>query len=244
MINTAKRIVKKILGMELSPKEVFLSYRLQQITQRRLEHLASLGLNIARSTVLEVGTGIGDHTSFFLDRGCQVVSTEARKENLEILRSRYPSIEARYLNLDHPDTTLNESFDIVYCYGVLYHLEKPAEAIKFMSEHCRKMLLLETCVSFGDGELLNPSWESPENPVHSISGHCCSPTRKWVYHQLREHFNSVYIPITQPNHEEFPTDWNSPPRTKSLSRSIFIASRQILTNPLLIEDIPMRQSRH
>ncbi len=72
-----KKTVKKLLKLPGSPKDVFLSYHYQRHNQRRLEHLATLGLSIAGSTVLEVGAGIGDHTSFFLDRGCHVVCTEA-----------------------------------------------------------------------------------------------------------------------------------------------------------------------
>ncbi|MEG4231950.1 hypothetical protein QUA40_07545 [Microcoleus sp. Pol11C3] len=46
--------------------------------QRKLEHLASLGLDIVGKTVLELGAGIGDHTSFFRDRSCEVIVTEGR----------------------------------------------------------------------------------------------------------------------------------------------------------------------
>jgi hypothetical protein len=55
-----------------SPIDVFHSAHYQRHNQRRQEHLASLGLDISGATVLEVGAGIGDHTSFFLDRGCQI----------------------------------------------------------------------------------------------------------------------------------------------------------------------------
>lgn len=43
---------------------------------RRQEHLATLGLDLGNKSVLEVGAGIGDHTQFFLDRGCKVLCTE------------------------------------------------------------------------------------------------------------------------------------------------------------------------
>ncbi|NER99465.1 MAG: class I SAM-dependent methyltransferase [Symploca sp. SIO1B1] len=224
--------------------DVFHSYHYQRHNQRRQEHLASLGLDLAGVTVLEVGAGIGDHTSFFLDRGCQVVSTEARQENLEILRSRYPNLKVRHLDLDDPDPQFNEVFDIVYCYGLLYHLKQPTEAIEFMSRCCRQMLLLETCVSFGEGESINPCGELAASPSQAISGQGCRPTRRWVYNRLREQFDFVYMPITQPNHEEFPVDWFLPPSTKVLTRSIYIASREALDNQLLVEDIPMKQEHH
>ncbi|MFB8788611.1 MAG: FkbM family methyltransferase [Potamolinea sp.] len=227
-----------------SPIDVFHSTHYQRHNQRRQEHLASLDLDLANATVLEVGAGIGDHTSFFLDRGCQVVSTEARQDNLQILRYRYPNLQVRHLDLDNPDPNFNEVFDIVYCYGLLYHLQKPVEAIEFMSRCCQKMLLLETCVSFGEEELINPCLEMAESPSQAISGQGCRPTRKWVYKQLKQHFDFVYMPITQPNHEEFPLDWSLSPSTKILTRSVYIASRQPLDNPILIEDIPVKQKRH
>lgn len=214
------------------------------MNQRRLEHLSSLGLNFTGSTVLEVGAGIGDHTNFFLDRGCSVVSTDVRQKHLKILRSRYSQVKVRLLDLDKPDQPINESFDIIYCYGLLYHLKKPAEAIKFMSGLCRKMLLIETRVSFGDGEFIEVTREAPYYPSASVSGYCSKPSRKWVYNQLKQHFNFVYMPITQPNHEEFPIDWSSPPPTQALIRSVFIASRQKLNNDLLVEHIPFKQTRN
>jgi len=227
-----------------SPVDVFQSIQYQRHNQRRQEHLASLGLNLAGATVVEVGAGIGDHTSFFLDRGCQVVSTEGRQENLEILRYRFPNLEVRHLDLDNPDPTFNNLFDIVYCYGLLYHLQNPVTAIDFMSRCCQKMLLLETCVSFGDEELMNPCGEVAEHPSQAISGQGCRPTRLWVYEQLKRHFEFVYMPITQPNHEEFPLDWTLPSSINILTRSVYIASRQPLDNPLLIDSIPMKQKRH
>lgn len=216
----------------------------QRHNQRRLEHLASLGLELAGTTVLEVGAGIGDHTSFFLDRGCQVVATEGRLENFEILQQRYPQLEVKQLDLDHPDGPLNQMFDVVYCYGLLYHLQKPAEAIAFMADHCRGLLLLETAVSPGEDDSLNPRLEAAESRTQSISGHGCRPTRKWIYHQLKQHFAFVYLPLTQPNHEEFPIDWSVDLTQNPYTRSVFIASRHPLNNPLLAEDLPTHQRRH
>ncbi len=230
---------------ELLIVRLFWSSHYQRHNQRRQEHLACLGLNVANSSVLEVGAGIGDHTSFFLDRGCCVVSTEARPENLKLLKIRYPDMQTEYLDMDNPDDSkITGLFDIVYCYGLLYHLEHPNKAIEFMDRHCCKMLLLETCVSFGDGELINPVVESAESPTESVYGRGCRPTRKWIYNQLKKYFEFVYMPITQPNHEEFPIDWSFPPSGKFLLRAVFVASREQLSNKLLVEGIPMQQKRH
>lgn len=117
MMSKIKYILKKLLKLCPSPEEAFLSYHYQRHNQGRLEHLASLVLNITGSTVLEVGAGIGDHTSFFIDRGCQIVTSDARQENILKLRSRFPDLRVLKIDLDNPPETFNEIFDIVYCYG-------------------------------------------------------------------------------------------------------------------------------
>jgi hypothetical protein len=172
------------------------------------------------------------------------VSTEPREENLAVLRARYPNISVRSLNLDQPDFYFEQVFDIVYCYGVLYHLSNPAIGIAFMAEHCRGLLLLETCVSFGEAEFINPCNEPADSPTQSLVGQGCRPTRRWVYNQLKRYFEFVYLPTTQPRHEEFPIDWTVPSTNSLYTRAIFIASRQKLDQAVLVEEILDYQSYH
>lgn len=212
--------------------------------QRIQEHLASLGLPLAGRSVLEVGAGIGDHTGFFADRGCSVLTTEGRPENLAILRERYPTADARLLNLDAPDEHAVKASSIVYCYGVLYHLARPAEAIAFLAKHTDYLLLLETCVSPGDDETVNVVFEDKQVASQAISGVGCRPTRSWVQAQLRLHFPHVYMSVTQPWHEDFPTDWNFEPNPERNYRCVFVASREPLALSTLTDTIPVHQARH
>src|SRR5271166_5198079 len=105
----------------LSPLAAFRTPHYLRHNQRRQEHLATLGLDIAGKNVLEVGAGIGDHTSFFLDRGCRVVTSDARPANIEKLRERFAAqknVNVRQIDLDQPLLSGlgdDESFDIVYC---------------------------------------------------------------------------------------------------------------------------------
>jgi SAM-dependent methyltransferase len=212
--------------------------------QRRQEHLATLGLDLAAKTVLEVGAGIGDHTSFFIDRGCSVTTSDAREENLVLLRQRLPGCRVWALDLDAPEAPL-ERFDVVYCYGTLYHLAKPADALAFLAERCDGQLLLETCVSLGDDLAVNPVREDVTNPSQASTGIGCRPTRPWIVDQLRRHFAHVYVTTTQPWHEEFPLEWGSEAVSDSaqLTRSVFVASRTPLHLSALSAEIPVRQQR-
>jgi len=208
--------------------------------QRRQEHLATLNLDIFGKTVLEVGAGIGDHTTFWLDRKGDILITEARKENLGLLRSRFPEQKIQFLDLDDAENiVLDRKFDIVYCYGLLYHLKNPEKAIEFMSNHCLSMLLLETCVSFGDAEQINRTKED-DNPTQAYSGIGCRPTRIWVFNQLKKYFEHIYVPLTQPAHPEFPLDWTKESKSY-LSRAVFIASKEIIHNELLVSYLPKKQ---
>src|SRR5437763_10002215 len=95
------------------PTGVFSSPHYLRHNQRRQEHLASLDLDLAEQLVLEVGAGIGDHTTFFLDRGCNVIVTEPQEQNLRVLKSRYPLLDVRAVDLNNPGEPI--AADIVYC---------------------------------------------------------------------------------------------------------------------------------
>jgi Methyltransferase domain len=227
----------------MDPLTSFATDHYRRHNSRRLEHLATLGLDLSDRRVLELGAGIGDHTSFFLDRGCRVTALEGRPENVEILKVRFPSAETLWLDLDDDETSDLGRFEIVYAYGVLYHLAEPRRAIARMSAWCSDLLLLETCVSFGVEAAVNPVAEDANDPSQSVRGLGCRPTRRWVIEVLRSQFAHVYVPMTQPWHEEFPVDWSQPALSGGLTRAIFIASRRLIENPLLVKELPDRQTR-
>lgn len=246
-MRSIKLLLKKLITAlchKYPPTTGFMAFRYQQLNQRRLEHLATLNLPIRNKSILELGAGIGDLTSFFLDRECSVVSVEARKENIRILSKRFPDVKTIQTDLDNIDhDILTDQFDIVCSYGLLYHLQHPAEAIKFMSNHCRDILLLATCVSFGESEELIIVPEDKRAKTQSFSGYGCRPTRKWVFENLKNHFEHVYIPYTQPNHFQFITDWTIPPEKEQLTRSVFVASRRKLELDTLSEELLQKQEK-
>jgi hypothetical protein len=62
----------------------------------------SLGLPLARRRVLELGAGIGDHTTFFLDRDCEVCVSDGHAENVDFLRQRYHWMRVKIIELEQP----------------------------------------------------------------------------------------------------------------------------------------------
>jgi hypothetical protein len=216
-----------------------------RINGRRLEHLASLGLPLDNRTVLEVGAGIGDLTSFFVDRGCTIVTSEGRPGNLAVLRSRYPDIDARLLDLEKPDEAFDVRAEIVFCYGLLYHLEKPDEALAFLGARTLSLLLLETIVSPAGEVDVEQVQEKKHVPSEAVSGIGSRPTRSWVCNELGRHFPHVYCTRTQPWHPEFPLDWTtSAPAPRTATRAVFVAAREAIDNPWLTDQIPDHHVHH
>lgn len=223
----------------------FASSHYQAHNAARLAHLDSLGLALSGKRVLEVGAGPGDHTGFYLSRGCVMVSTDAREECVRALRSRHPQVMAHIVDMNLPKPRFGEPigglFDIVHCYGLLYHLDRPDIAIESMANVCRGMLLLETCVSPGTCADLNPVHEDATDSTQALTGGGCRPTRSWVLIELKRWFPYVYVTRTQPNHPEFPLDWTKP-MTNGLTRSVFVASRTPLDEKNLSTDLLDTQS--
>ena len=227
------------------PVPYFQSTHYLRNNARRLEHLASLRIPVAGMSILEVGAGIGDHSHYFVDRGCRITITEARPENLQYLRKRYPSCDVQFLDMEYPSRIKGSPFDVVHCYGLLYHLSNPSQALAFLRQNTKRMLFLETCLSFGENEEINLKREPQGNLTQAYSGTGCRPTRAWLFKELQGLFEYVYLPKTQPNHEEFPLDWTAPEKHQSsLQRAIFIASCERLENETLTPYLITEQTRH
>ena len=79
--------------------------------------------------------------------------------------------------------------------------------------------------------------EPRENASQAINGLGCRPNRKWIYNELSDLFPHVYMPLTQPNHEQFPIDWRANYTAGSLQRSIFIASDGAIKNSKICEKL-------
>jgi 2-polyprenyl-3-methyl-5-hydroxy-6-metoxy-1,4-benzoquinol methylase len=154
-------------------------------TSRRLEHLASLGLDLCNKTVLEPGAGIGDHTMFYLDRGCQVTALEPRPNNCAILKEHiaqfHPAVGGRLRVIEgdaNAMETLHQEFDVVHCYGLLYPTSDPGKVIRLPAARGSSLILLETCVSPRQ-EGVNPVHDNKSVPTQAIDGHGCRPSRQW-----------------------------------------------------------------
>jgi SAM-dependent methyltransferase len=212
------------------------------INEARLRHLESLGLAIEGKRVLDVGSGPGHLAQFFVERGCSVVSTDARTENIDRLRNLYPALESHVMDVETGDFNSLGRFEVVFCYGLLYHVENPLLALRNICGACDGLILLETMVCDSSSAILRLEDEYL-SLNQALRGVAHRPSPAWVAMAFdRIGFHHVYTARTPPRHPDYEfarVDSLETSRDGHLLRAIFVASRTPLTNnhllPLVLE---------
>jgi len=75
--------------------------------------------------VLDVGCGTGFYTQYYVVRGADVTGLDIAPTAIERLRARFPA--ARFLLADVSEVALEERFDLVNAFDVLYHITEDAK---------------------------------------------------------------------------------------------------------------------
>jgi SAM-dependent methyltransferase len=216
--------------------EVFDTPDAISINEARMANLESLGLALAGKRVLDVGAGIGHLANRLRNMGCAVVCVEGRESNREVMRQRYPELEGHVADVEKDSLSRFGRFDVVFAYGLLYHLENPLLAIRNMASVCDELLLLETVICDHELPIVRIEDESKDSN-QALTGLACRPSPHYVVLALsRAGFEQVYAPVTPPEHEDFRFEWRNNldvSRDGHNLRCIFIASRRALNNPKL-----------
>ncbi len=74
--------------------------------------------------VLDVGCGTGFFTAYYLSRGASVTGLDIAPTSIERLRARFPN--ATFRLADVGEATIDERFDLVNAFDVLYHVTDDA----------------------------------------------------------------------------------------------------------------------
>src|SRR3990167_2074877 len=222
-----------ILQDRTLPTSVFDEPIALKINKARLNNLSSLGLDLNGKSVIDIGCGIGHLAQFFLQNNCKVFCIDGRKDNISNLRLRYPNLKCKVIDVEKEDLSKYGTFDIVFCYGLLYHTKKTDFVLKNISKICKDLLLLETCII--DSPDYDVKFVEDTSAVNQALHHIGSrPTLKFVISNLRGNdFSNVYVPRKTPRHHDFEFKYigdGSIERDGHLIRQIFIASRSQLVN--------------
>jgi SAM-dependent methyltransferase len=183
---------------------------------------------LALQTAMDLGCGVGYFSSLLQEMGFQVTATDARAENIAEARSRFPDIDFRVADAEDSALVDLGTFDLVLCFGLLYHLENPFKAIRNLRALTGKVLLLESMAVDNDQPFLL-LLDEPEGEDQSLRAVSFYPSEgAMIKMAYRAGFSYVYRFADLPNHEDFRADTG-----RSRARTVIAASVPALTSPLV-----------
>ena len=124
-------------------------------------------------------------------------------ENVEEARRRFPGIPFEQADVEAREIAQLGPFDFVLCFGLLYHLENPLQAIRNLCAITEKCLVLESmCVPDEGCSLLLR--QEPRQDDQSLAEMACYPSESSLVRMLyRAGFAKVYRVTPLPDHDDF-----------------------------------------
>ncbi len=155
------------------------------------------------STAVDAGAGVGFFSQTLFDCGLHVCGFDGRTENVNEARRRFPHIPFECADVQDPAVLELGKFDLVLCFGLLYHLENPLLAIRNLRGLTEKCLLLESmCVPDEKPSMLLR--EEPREDDQSLTDVAYYPSEGSLIKMLyRAGFAFVYHVFPLPDHDDF-----------------------------------------
>jgi SAM-dependent methyltransferase len=202
-----------------------------EINERRWSFFAPLIRSLQASTdvkrVLDVGAGAGFFSARLAGAGFVVTAVDGREENVAAIRARCPGVTAAVVDVQAADALASfADVDLLFCAGLLYHLDNPVAGIRAIAAHPAPLALIETQLLPGDGPFLRFVEEgaSVTQGLHHVA---LVPTRS-VLVRLLALYGRPYVYETDhaPDHEQF----RDHTRYHQLRR-VFIAAKSPIALP-------------
>jgi SAM-dependent methyltransferase len=116
--------------------------------------------------IIDLGCGDGVYAIEAGLRGAEVLAIDARSQHMEraqacAARNGLDNVSFRLEDVRQVSRETHGAFDVVYCLGILYHLDAPEvfELLEAMYETCERLLVVDTFIS------LEHPWPTPREPA-------------------------------------------------------------------------------
>src|SRR5882762_7857683 len=171
-----RRTTRRPIGASLLPKPFVFDQPLQsEAREAKMEFLrrvvAPWKSELRMNTALDLGCGVGYFSAMLRNAGLQVTAVDGRTENIEEARNRHPGVDFRVADAEDPSLVGLGTFDLVFCFGLLYHLENPLRAIRHLHAMTNNLLLMEGVIFPGDepGMVLIDEFEIDDQGLKHIA---------------------------------------------------------------------------
>jgi FkbM family methyltransferase len=155
------------------------------------------------ANAVDAGCGVGFFAQVLHECGLYVRGFDGRLENVVEARKRFPKIAFGQGDIQDPDIVRAGRFDLVLCFGLLYHLENPLLAIRHLRALTGKGLLLESmCLPGNRPDMVLR--EEPAQGDQSLTEIALYPSEGCLVKMLyRAGFSGVYRIAALPDHDDF-----------------------------------------
>jgi tRNA (mo5U34)-methyltransferase len=234
-IRSTSEITIKLTPFDQREYRELIEAREQTIRRMARKLKPALGL----SNAVDAGCGVGFFSQTLAECGFNVCGFDARAENVSEARRRFPGIPFEEADIeDHAIPGLGR-FDLVLCFGLLYHLENPLRAIRNLRALTEKCLLVESmCLPEERCTLLLR--EEPHQDDQSLAAVACYPSEGALVKMLyRAGFAKVYRVTLFPDHDDFRETREHLQRRTILLASMMpidVAGFRMLPEPLEADD--------
>jgi FkbM family methyltransferase len=183
--------------------------------------LATVRPVLKLTTALDAGCGLGFFSALLEEAGLAVKGFDGRLENVIEARRRFPRIPFAERDIEDRGIVELGEFDLVLCFGLLYHLENPMRAIRHLRALTGSGLLLESMCVPGSGSTMMLR-EEPRQEDQSLTDTAVYPTETCLVKMLyRAGFATVYRVSVMPDHDDFrESEWSERRRTVLFAAAI------------------------
>ena len=118
---------------------------------------------IAATRIVDLGCLEGGYSLAFAKMGFDVLGIEAREDNVrkcEWVKSHFTLPNLRFAKDDARNLARYGPFDVVFCAGLLYHLDNPVAFIDLMGRMARRAVIVHS--HYAQAE--DPRYDSPPRP--------------------------------------------------------------------------------
>jgi SAM-dependent methyltransferase len=183
-------------------------------------------------TAIDVGCGAGYFSKFLRSTGFEITAVDGRAENVEETKRRVPDAKVATVNAE--DSRISElgKFDLVFCFGLLYHLENPFQTIRSLYQMTGRLLLVEG-VTFPGNDVLMGLVDEGRGEDQGLNFVAFYPTEACLIKMMyRAGFTNVYKFREMPRHPDFR------PQGKARRVRTMLAASSVDLPEELLEKVP------
>ena len=181
-------------------------------------------------TALDLGCGLGHYAKILHEYGFDVLAVDGRAENIEEARRRFPHLKFQVADAEDPALARLGKFDLVFCFGLLYHLENPLRVVRSIAELTSQITLIEGIV-YPSPEPAMVLMDENTGADQGLNYMAFYPSEPCVVKMFRRTgLVHCYNPERMPSHPEYQQGANGFRR-----RTILVAAKQPIKSPLLTD---------